>query len=69
MIHTQEMWGAKCDSCGKQWDNGDSISYYPGRTDVEYSLNESGWHIDGDKCYCPKHHTIDENDQIVIITQ
>lgn len=66
MISETKMFGAKCDGCGEEWDNGDSIAYYPDKELTECSIKESGWHIREDgKTYCPECWSYDDNDNLV----
>jgi predicted transcriptional regulator len=66
MIKTTEMWGAVCDGCGTEWDNGDCISHYADRELIESALRDAEWHVSGDKCWCAECWSYDDNDNIVV---
>lgn len=66
MINEVQMFGAKCDGCGEEWDNGDSVSAYADKEHVRYSIVESGWHIREDgKTYCSECWSYDDEDNLV----
>lgn len=70
MFVEKMMFGAKCDNCGEEWDNGDCVGYYTDLQDTRYSMQESGWHITDDKppkTYCRDCHGIGDDDEIFII--
>lgn len=65
MIREEKYHEGYCDSCGKQW-NDENTFAYSDRGAVLYSMRESGYHIDGDKHYCPSCWEIGGNDEVVI---
>jgi hypothetical protein len=65
MIHPVEMYAAECDVCKNDFETYEGWSALTCQDRLEDSLNDSGWHIDGIKCYCPDCHTINDEDQVV----
>lgn len=64
------MYGAKCDNCGEEWDNGDCVGYYTDIQDTRTGLEDSDWHITDDKepkTYCRDCYRIGDNDEVEII--
>jgi hypothetical protein len=69
MINQVEMFGVSCDRCKEQYEcRTTGISFRTEISDIEEDASESGWHIsnDGQKHYCPKCHTINDEDELII---
>jgi hypothetical protein len=66
MIYPITMYAGKCDGCGKQWDNGDGVIAYQEESTVKESMQDSFWHIEGDKHYCGNCWSYDDDDNIVL---
>lgn len=69
MIYPVTMYAGKCDNCGKEMKlGGGEYSAYGDPESVEFEMEESAYHIDSDKHYCPDCWSYDDEDNIVLKT-
>lgn len=65
MIYPIQMYACKCDGCGKEWDNGDSIVALIDKESLKYSVECSDWQVTKEgNTYCPKCWYVDDEDNI-----
>ncbi len=70
MLTQKTFTACQCDNCGKVFDDGDYGQYWPEKEDVLQCVDEAGgWHITGDKHYCPDCWFIGDDDEVEIITK
>ena len=65
-IKEETMYFMQCDNCGCIWDNGDYISLYSTKEDTLNGGRDDEFAFDGDKHYCPKCYTYDDDDNLII---
>lgn len=66
MIKTVEMYTVLCDNCGKDFCDGEEFGAWSEPDFVTDSAEESGWHFEDDKHYCPECFSWDDNDEFVL---
>lgn len=67
MIHKIEMFGATCDNCQALYRQDDMIAWGDKESTID-NIQESNWVIIDGKTYCEDCVTIDENDELMIVT-
>ena len=66
MTYETIMYGIKCNRCQKIYEDSEGANLAVDRHgDLEESAQEDGWHVNGDRHYCPNCYTINENDEVV----
>lgn len=67
MIYPETYYCAKCDNCGADWsDDYNGFTAFGDKGQMEDHLNESEWHSEDDKDYCPDCYHFDDDDNLVI---
>lgn len=66
MIIEETFFAIECDVCKEQAENYEGHSFWADKNTTEDNANDSGWHIDGDKHYCPECHSFDDDDNLII---
>lgn len=73
MIYPVTYYAAKCDNCGKHWeDENEGYAAYNCESFLSDCLGEEGWHfgdgIEGEDYshYCPECWEVGDNDEVVI---
>ena len=55
-----------CDNCGETYmDDHSGFSIYVDENGAHEAAEDDGWHLEGDKHYCPECHTIDDEDNLI----
>lgn len=66
MIKEVKMFTAVCDNCGKDICEGEEYSCWNDLSMIEMIADESDWHSEDDKHYCPDCFEFDDEDNIVV---
>ncbi len=69
MIETtpSTVYSAECDVCKETFEHPyEGWSIFLDQDRMLDNMGDSGWHIDGINCYCPKCHEIDGDDNLII---
>lgn len=56
-----------CDNCKAQFEDASGFSVFADSHHTDPA--DYDWHVDDDKHYCPDCHSIDDDDNVFIITQ
>jgi hypothetical protein len=69
MIKPIQMYACYCDNCGKRWEDGDGLcAYLEEEAMHDMVADDSDWHIEADKHYCPDcFKGYDDNDKIILL--
>lgn len=66
MIEKVDMYSAVCDNCGVVCGEDEGIVAWNDKGYVKENAEDSNWAFDDEKCYCPKCHSYDDEDNLVI---
>lgn len=66
MIKTVIMYTILCNNCGQDACEGEEYSCWSEPDYVSDGAEESGWHVDDDKHYCPDCWSWDDEGNLVI---
>ena len=66
MIEKVEMYCAVCDNCGAVCGEDYGIIAWGDSSQTKEVIADSGWIIEGDKLYCPKCYSYDDEDNLII---
>ena len=61
------VYSAECDMCKTDFECPfEGWSIFMSKDHMTDSMSNRNWHIDGDTCYCPKCHEIDDDDNLIL---
>ena len=61
------VYSAECDICKVDFEHPfEGWTVFLNEDNMLDSMSNAGWHIDGQKCYCPKCHEIDGEDNLIV---
>jgi hypothetical protein len=67
MITEEKAYAAFCDRCKKTFeDSFTGFTIFVNQSDLWDEMNGEGWNSLDDKVYCPKCHTIDDEDNVTV---
>ena len=67
MYHKFECFTISCDNCKEDYrDEHTGFSIYVDENGLHDSADKNGWHSEENIHYCPKCHTINDNDELII---
>jgi len=69
MIQTEtaHVYSAECDICKIDFEHPfEGWTTFLNQDYMMDSMGSSGWHIGDEGCYCPKCHSIDDEDNVII---
>lgn len=55
-----------CDNCNESYENGNGFGIFADKDAAKDDAVDDGWYDDGDKHYCPKCFTIDDDDKLIV---
>jgi len=68
-IQKIEMYTCICDCCGKSADEDTDYSCWSDTSVAKDTAMNAGWAHEGDKDYCTKCHSYDDEDNLIIKTK
>lgn len=66
MVYEEIMYGIKCDRCHEIYEGSDDGNLCTDVGVIEEHAEYDGWHIDGNRHYCPGCHTKDEDGNVTV---
>jgi hypothetical protein len=66
MISKVECVLLTCDNCQEVFENYNGFSVFPLKTDVEEQAMDSEWIKEGEKHYCDKCYSYDDEDNLIL---
>jgi len=70
MIYSVTMYSGKCDNCGEEWaDEHNGYCAFTDASSMKENMMESEWLHEGDKDYCPKCYSYDDDDKLILKSQ
>jgi len=66
MFSPVECFILSCDNCQEHFENYNGFGIFADKDAAREDAEEDGWYRDGEKHYCPKCHTIDDEDNLIV---